>query len=193
MNEKAGRMLTRDREENEVSCGSHFDVSAFPRTATLTFIAIVLSLASCRGGSSTGSGTPDTPPDTHGNIPTLTNGQERDIAGFLAEPSIPGDVKDRFIAALDDGSLAPRHFAVVSGSWRRCTLSCMGRVKSATDSSLTLEAMVDGREWTIGLSPATSIQRGGMRIAGSDLRKGEVVDVLSQDGATAQLVLVFSN
>jgi hypothetical protein len=129
--------------------------------------------------------------ETPANAPTQSPSQGRDIAGFLAEPNIPEDVKERFIAALDDGGLAPKHFAIVSGSWRRCSASCMGRVKSVTASSLTLEAMVDGREWTIGLSDATSITRGG-RIFPSDLRNGEVVEALSQHGVTAQLVSSFS-
>jgi hypothetical protein len=158
----------------------------------LVVAALVLPMSCGPGGSSSGNEAANGPRDTSANAPTQSPSQVRGIAGFLAEPSIPDDVKERFIATLNNGSLAAERFHVASGSWRRCSASCTGRVKSATASSLTLEAMVDGREWTIGLSGATSITRGGARIAPSDLRNGEVVEALSQDGVTAMLVLSFS-
>jgi hypothetical protein len=105
---------------------------------------------------------------------------------------VSDDVKERFIAALDDGDLDPSRFHDATSSWPVCNVACTGRVKTATSTLLTLEAMVDGREWTIGLSPQTQIYRKGV-ISVSDLRQGEFLRVSSQDGVTAQFILSFAH
>jgi hypothetical protein len=104
----------------------------------------------------------------------------------------PDEVKKRFREALNDGSLDSRQFFNVSALWRACNVICTGRVKNATGSSLTIEAMVDGRDWTIGLDPGTHIFRHGVQLAPSDLRPGEVVQASSQDGKIAQFVTSFA-
>jgi hypothetical protein len=164
-------------------------------TAVPAAIVVALLTAACgAGGSSTGSGSSDGSAPLPFS-PSACIDSPLDIAAFLASCQ-PDDVKARISAALNDGSLASRHFMQVALNFQRCNTSCIGRVKTATASSLTIEAIVDGRDWTIGLSGGTVINRGGTRdaetIPASDLRKGEVVHALSQDGASAQWVRSLS-
>jgi hypothetical protein len=148
----------------------------------LAAVAIALSLAACRASSEG-----DTPPQS--TTPCLEF--PGDIASFMASCQ-PDDVKRRFSTALNDGGLAPTNFLRVSSIWRACNAVCTGRVKNVTDSALTLEAIVDGRDWTIWLSDGTRVYRRGVQITSSDLQPGEVVSVASQDGRSAQVVNSFA-
>jgi hypothetical protein len=156
-------------------------------------IVIALFTAACGpGGTSSGNGTSGDLPSAQ---PSPCVDSPLDLSAFMASCQ-PDHVKARISAALNDGSLATRHFMQVALNFQRCNTSCVGRVKAATASSLTLETIVDGGGWTIDLNSETVINRGGTRdadsIAAADLRKGEVVHALSQDGVTAQWVRSLS-
>lgn len=101
--------------------------------------------------------------------------------------------RDRYIAALEQGNLAPELVHQATRSFRSVSEQrCTGEVLSATGDGLTLRRMLDGAVWTIGVGAPTKVSRGGVSIEPDALREGEVVEALSQDGVTADMVMSFS-
>ncbi|HLF76662.1 MAG TPA: hypothetical protein VJB57_04160 [Dehalococcoidia bacterium] len=107
------------------------------------------------------------------------------VASFLASEAFPDDVKQRFVAALAAGGLHPEMLPIATNSWRAISENrCVGTIISVSRSELVLERVADGAEWRIGIGHETTAGRGGQSIPPSELRKGEFVEALSQDGAS---------
>jgi hypothetical protein len=106
------------------------------------------------------------------------------IVSFMESDAAPDDVKARFREALENGALAPDRFREAIQSWRACDTRCMGVVTQVDDTSLTLTAVVDGQEWSIGLD--------GETVFVGDFSEGDFVEVLSSSGTLAEAIFSFS-
>jgi len=119
-----------------------------------------------------------------------------EVRGFLdADPRlIPDEYKTAVLEALKDGSVAPERVHEVIGDLRRgdCSTACLGRVVEVTSTKLTVEPLFSPERWSIAVDENTHTSRGSDVVPHTDLRRGEMVQVLSQTGSVAEMVRSFS-
>lgn len=116
-----------------------------------------------------------------------------EVASFMASEFFPEEVKQRYLKAMIDGGLHPQRLDEATDSWRAISENrATGTVISVSSNELVLSRLADGEEWRIGINSRTSASRGGQPIPASELRRGEFVEALSQDGVTADIVVNFS-
>jgi hypothetical protein len=108
-----------------------------------------------------------------------------EVTSFLASGFFPESVKQRFLKAIVDGGLHAQRLHEATNSWRAISQHrCVGSVMSLGETSLILARVADGAEWRIAIGPNTRLP--------SDLREGDLVEALSQDGITADAVIDYS-
>jgi membrane-associated protease RseP (regulator of RpoE activity) len=127
----------------------------------------------------------DTPPDALG-ITTPVPGSRPGAPGL---ESLPADVRERLQRELDAGRLTPqelqrflRLYQARGDNARAGTVESVNPGFVSGTFILTLKPYAGGENVAVELNESTTVLRGGRRIQPGDLRKNELVLVISMDG-----------
>lgn len=106
--------------------------------------------------------------------------------------NLPRQVREQVESQIAAGNLNPAQVEELLSFYRAQANSVrVGTVLAASAGSLRLAVAGSDAEATIALAPSTTILRGRDAIAATDLRPGELVFVVSRDGATAFSVTAY--
>ena len=114
-----------------------------------------------------------------------------DLSGL--EGLLPPDLRDRLSRAYNDGLLGQDLVQQLRNLYSASSGNVLaGAVKSTTTTSVTI-ALASGEERTLTLSPDALLQRGGSQIRLSDLRQGETVLAVSNNGGQSFFLITPSS
>ena len=158
--------------------------------ASASLAAVLMSGDGNDGGSSNNAAviaTPTAEPTASPATPTPPSGIVIPEALRARFDALPEKLRDEILDQLDRGLLRVQQLEqVIRGYEQRNTGVRVGSVVEADADSLRLEVYTTGEDVEVAITADTVITRGPTRIAAADLRKDEMVMVISRDnGATA--------
>ena len=165
-------------------------IAAIMVVASASLAAVLMSGDGDDGGSSNNAAviaTPTVAPTAVPATPTPLSGNAIPEALRARFDTLPEKLRTEILDQLDKGLLRVQQLEqVIRGYEQRNTGVRVGSVVEADADSLRLEVYTTGEDVQVAINADTVITRGPTRITAADLRKDEMVMVISRDnGATA--------
>jgi hypothetical protein len=165
-------------------------IAAIMVVASASLAAVLISGDGDDGGSSTSAAviaTPTVQPTAIPATPTLPSGNAIPEALRARFDALPEKLRNEILDQLNRGLLRVQQLEqVIRGYELRNAGVRVGSVVEVDNDSLRLEVYTTGEDVEVAINADTVITRGPTRITAADLRKDEMVMVISRDnGATA--------